>query len=99
MISQAAIPTLHASKYLQQLCKHWGHRFAVELDPAAGRIAFGEGRLVELAAGPEALRVTLTGPDAEGLDRLEQVFADHLNRFAFREELVFDWRRETGDAP
>ena len=30
------VATAAASKYLQQLCKHWSHRFAVEFDAADG---------------------------------------------------------------
>lgn len=93
MISEAAVSTGNASKYLQQLCKHWGHKFTVDFDPAAGRIAFGDGRLVELAAGPEALRVKVTDPDAAGIARLEQIVADHILRFAFREDLAFARQR------
>ena len=29
----ANVPTAHASKYLQQLCKHWQHNLAVEFTP------------------------------------------------------------------
>ena len=32
--SQATIPTTAASRYLQQLCKHWSHKFAVEFTPS-----------------------------------------------------------------
>ena len=31
----ANVPTTHASKYLQQLCKHWQHNLAVEFTPEA----------------------------------------------------------------
>lgn len=30
-ISTARFATAHAEKYLQQLCKHWSHRFSVEV--------------------------------------------------------------------
>lgn len=36
--SRADVPTAHASRYLQQLCKHWAHRFEVTFDPHQGRI-------------------------------------------------------------
>lgn len=93
MISEAAVATPNASKYLQQLCKHWAHKFTVEFDPAAGRIDFGDGRRVDLSATPEALHVQVTTPDPAGIERLEQVVADHILRFAFREELAFAWQR------
>ena len=92
--SAAIVTTDHASRYLQQLCKHWAHRFAVTFDPRKGAIDFGEGQTVDLAASDGALSMTI-GAEEAALERLEQVVADHLKRFAFREELAFDWRRQS----
>ena len=91
--STAHVPTRSASRYLQQLCKHWGHKFHVEFDQAHGRIDLPFGPCV-LDASPEELVVTLETEDAAGFDRFESVVADHVRRFAFREELAFDWRRD-----
>jgi len=90
--STAIVPTESASRYLQQLCKHWGHKFTVDFTPEAGRIEFPMGPIV-MAADAEALTVTLEpGPDVD-LGKMQQVVAEHLNRFAHREgELVFDWQ-------
>lgn len=88
--SSAIIKTEHASRYLQQLCKHWGHKFAVEFDPAHGTIDFGQGQSVQLMAEEKELRVTLTqNPDGER--NLEPIVEEHIKRFAFREELDFKW--------
>lgn len=87
--STAVVATEHASRYLQQLCKHWSHKFAVEFTPAMGRIDLGEGRVVDLSANDTSLTVEVEAAD---LPQLEQVVADHIARFAFREELKFDWR-------
>ena len=38
--STASVPTAHASRYLQQLCKHWSHNLAVEFDEARGTVTF-----------------------------------------------------------
>ena len=43
--SQATVPTASASRYLQQLCKHWSHKFAVEFTPEHGTIPFDETRV------------------------------------------------------
>lgn len=90
--SQALVPTEHASRYLQQLCKHWSHKFDVEFTAQNGRIAFDEDQIVTLTADESALHLTVTAPQAN-LPRMEQVVADHITRFAFREELVFNWLR------
>ena len=88
----AHVPTASASRYLQQLCKHWSHKFEVEFDAHKGRIALPFGP-TDLVAGDDALDVTITLNDGGDPARAQQVVADHLNRFAFREgELLFDWR-------
>ena len=89
-VAVARVPTAHASRYLQQLCKHWGHKFPVEFTPHNGRIEMSAGVLL-LDADPEGLGLRLT-TEPQDLERLEVVVADHLRRFAVGEELVFDWK-------
>ncbi len=89
----AIVPTAHASRYLQQLCKHWTHKFTVEFTPERGTIDLGENRLVTLNADAEKLTATVDASE-ENLDRLQEVVASHIARFAFREELVFNWVKE-----
>ena len=91
MASHATVATAAASKYLQQLCKHWSHRFAVEFDAGHGTVPMPSGTLT-LTASAAGLRLDLDAPDA-ALPRMEGVVAEHLQRFAFREPLVFDWVR------
>lgn len=88
--TEATVSTQHASRYLQQLCKHWAHKFTVEFDPVHGHIA-NEGKAVTMTALPDALKVQVSTDDADMLPRWRQVVEDHLIRFAFREELAFDW--------
>lgn len=90
--SRAIVPTISASRYLQQLCKHWGHKFEVSFDASAGSVALPFGP-VGLKASDEALEV-ICRIDGDGdLARMQQVVAEHLNRFAHREgELSFDWQ-------
>lgn len=84
------VTTEHGSRYLQQLCKHWSHKFETTFDPARGTVTMPEARL-ELEAGANDLRLELESANAEGLPHLCDVVAEHIRRFAFREELVFDW--------
>ncbi len=89
----ARVPTASASRYLQQLCKHWSHKLEVAFDPAHGTIRFPSGASATLDAGAEALAVRVDAPDVETLTRMKGVVAEHLDRFAFREApLPFDWR-------
>ncbi len=92
-ISEARVATAHGSRYLQQLCKHWSHKFTVDFTAERGMIDFGDGRACALAAGGDALTLRATVPDGADAARFEAVIADHLKRFAFREDLTFDWRR------
>ncbi|MGA0614525.1 DUF2218 domain-containing protein [Paracoccus sp. KR1-242] len=89
--SRCHVATDHASRYLQQLCKHWAHKFVVSFDPQQGRILMTEDREVTMTATPTALEISLSAP-AEALTHLQDVVDSHIIRFAFREELAFDWQ-------
>ena len=84
------MPTAHAGRYLGQLCKHFAHKLPVTFDEIAGTISFAIGDC-HLVATDAALTIDLDGP-AESLEQLRDVVTRHLDRFAFREELVYDWR-------
>ena len=89
--SVAEIATPNASRYLQQLCKHFAHKRPVTFDPQSGSIAFSSGEC-RLEARDDALTLSLTAPDAAYLEQLQDVVARHLVRFAFREDMQIDWR-------
>ncbi|MEY4501971.1 MAG: hypothetical protein RIS52_1861 [Pseudomonadota bacterium] len=99
--STAAVPTASASRYLQQLCKHWSHNLAVDFTPEHGTVVFpkdarganhpGDG-LVTFDAAPHTLTVQIDASSVAQLDGLKGAVARHLDRFAFREApLPFDW--------
>ena len=91
-VSAARVPTHSASKYLQQLAKHWSHKMDVTMSEEEGRIAFPNGSVLEMRADSETLDVVLTVPDGEDVERMRGVVSSHLDRFAFREApLTFDW--------
>lgn len=97
----AQVPTIHASKYLQQLCKHWQHNLAVTFTPEHGTVTFPkdargatweDDALVSFDAGADALSVRIDASSADHLEAMKDVVARHLDRFAFREApLAFDW--------
>lgn len=82
--------TSSASRYISQLCKHWGHKYTVSFDRERGEIALPTGPC-RLRAEPDALVVELEAADAETLERMEGVVAAHLQRFAFREPFTVEW--------
>lgn len=98
----ASVPTRSASRYLQQLCKHWAHNLEVSFDAQHGSVVFprdargadfpGDG-LATLDAKPDTLEVRIDASTPEQLEGLQGAVARHLDRFAFREApLTFDWR-------
>lgn len=91
LMSEAQVATENGARYLQQLCKHWAHKFVVQYTAKSGRIDFGEGRAVAFAVGSDHLSLLAKAPDADTLAKLESVVADHLKRFGFREQLQVSW--------
>ncbi len=91
-VSVARVPTHSASKYLQQLAKHWSHKMEVTFSEEEGRIAFPNRAVLEMRADSETLDVALTVPESEDVERMRGVVSSHLDRFAFREApLTSDW--------
>ena len=88
--STAHVTTDHGSRYLQQLCKHFGHKVEATFDPHAGEVKFPFG-VCRLEADETGLTMTVQGSSGEEIKRLQDVVDSHLVRFAFREELNIDW--------
>ena len=98
--AEASVPTASARKYLQQVCKHWSHNLAVEFDAARGTIVFPRDArgadwqadgLVTLIAGADALVCRIDASETGQLEGLKGALARHIDRFAFRETLAWDW--------
>jgi len=90
-IANATVATEKGSRYMQQLCKHWSHKFPVEFDTEKGRVEMPNCLLV-MTAHPEGLDVALDVAEGGDVERLKVVVAEHLDRFAFREApLPFVW--------
>jgi hypothetical protein len=87
----ARVPTAHGAKYLQQLCKHWEHKLDVERSGDSGVVRFADGTAT-MTADADALVVTIEAGQEETVERLKDVVARHLDRFALREApLPFAW--------
>lgn len=87
----ASVPTQSGNKYVQQLCKHWSHKLPVVLEGDTGVVTFGTA-VATMKAEPQAIKVSIRGEDREAIERLKDVVARHLDRFAFREApLTFEW--------
>ncbi|CAN5539781.1 DUF2218 domain-containing protein [soil metagenome] len=100
--STVRVPTAHASRYLQQLCKHWSHNLAVEFGETKGAVTFprnargadwpGDATLA-LQAHEDGLECRLDASAAGQLEALKGAVSRHVDRFAFREApLAFSWQ-------
>jgi hypothetical protein len=89
--STAKITSNRASTYLQQLCKHFGHKLEVQFDAQSGQIKFPFGQC-DLCARQGSLEMTVTAENEGDLTKASQLIANHLERFAFRENPKFEWQ-------
>jgi uncharacterized protein len=97
----ARISTSSASKYLQQVCKHWEHNLQVTFDKVHGQITFAKDArgadwpadaMVTLDAEADTLVCTITASAEGQRDGLKGALERHIDRFAFREvPLAYDW--------
>ncbi len=96
-----SVPTPSASKYLQQLCKHWAHNLLVTHDLRHGEVVFPRDArgaawpadaLVTFDADETALAIAIDASALGQLDGLKGAVIRHLERFAFREApLTVNW--------
>lgn len=86
LCSRARLVTDKGARYMTQLAKHWGHKFDVELAQTSARFPLPLGPC-RMSADAEGLDIVVEANDPEALAKLEQVVADHILRFAFRENL------------
>jgi hypothetical protein len=99
--AEARVPTKYASRYLQQLCKHWAHNMAVEFTPERGSVIFPKDARgaswqadakFEMTAEPDVLVCRIDASEPAQLEGLKGAVVRHLDRFAFREApLAFEW--------
>ena len=97
----ARIPSTSASKYLQQVCKHWEHNLPVTFDKDHGEITFAKDArgadwpadaIVTLDAQDDALVCTISASAEGQRDGLKGALERHIDRFAFREApLSYPW--------
>ncbi len=80
---------------MRKLCKHWSHKLEVRFDEETGEITFPTGYCELDARQPAVLAIRVSAPDLETVQRLQDVVASHLQRFAVNETLVIEWATPT----
>ncbi|MHA7777325.1 DUF2218 domain-containing protein [Roseibium sp. M-1] len=82
--------TASASKYLQQLCKHFAHKVPAEWDTETGEVSFPFGHC-RMEASPVHLSIRCEADEEQKIARMKLVIDDHLERFAWKEKLKLTW--------
>ncbi|MAA97239.1 MAG: 2,4-dihydroxyhept-2-ene-1,7-dioic acid aldolase [Stappia sp.] len=85
------VSTGNASRYLQQLCKHFAHKVPVTYDEREAEVAFPFGEC-RMWANETDLRIECASDSEETLKRTHFVVHDHLERFAWREKPEIVWQ-------
>ena len=93
---ETRVKTANASRYLMQLCKHWAHRAPVTFTPTEAHVPLNAGSVCLMGADDDGLDVRIDARDASEASWLGGVVIEHLQRFAFRENLAQPvWRLAT----
>lgn len=96
----AHVNTQSGGKYVRQLCKHWSHKLETQVEGDTGTVIFPTA-VVTMVADAEGIAIAITGVDRADVERLTDVVAHHIDRFAFREvPLAYDWAwQENAEGP
>jgi caffeoyl-CoA O-methyltransferase len=89
--SEARVPTPQPERYIKQLVSHLGHRAQTELGPDGQGVIRLDVGYCTLTAAPGTLVLHATAEGAEGLARVQDVVARHLERFGTREGVQVQW--------
>lgn len=90
--SRVTIKTEHARKYMHQMCKHFAHKVSVTYDDAKGHVDFPMGHS-DMLVQSDGLQIDVMAEASEEARRtVETIIEKHLVKFAWREEISFEWR-------
>ncbi len=92
--STTHIVTKEGSSYIRKLCRHFVHKVPVSYTETTGRAELPSG-LCLMQANENELQFHISASSVEAIAKAEDVVVRHLVQFAFREELIINWHRET----
>jgi hypothetical protein len=96
LTTRADVLTDVPERYAKQLVSHLGRRVEFTVDgPLSTAVIAGGTGIVEVGDGVLTLRAE--APDADTLDRVQDVLGRHLERFGQRNELVVVWKDDGGE--
>ena len=79
--------TTDAARVIRRLCKHWSHKYPVQMEETSGVIQLNDVR-VSLRAEADRMYIALENPQGEVPARLTGVVAEHLQRMAGPEHVL-----------
>lgn len=98
MDAHVTVTTERASQYLASLCKHFAHKIPVRVGKGSGQIEFDFGQC-DLSVNSGVLTLKVTAENRPDLEKTIDVMTNHLERFAFRENLDLKWQIASDTAP
>ncbi len=86
----ARVATPKAGRYLKALVNHFNHKANAGYDGNSGHVTFPFGQC-EMTAEDDALLLHVSADTETKFQRVQEVVASHLARFAQKEELHVEW--------
>ena len=90
--STATVQTDRSERWIKQLASHLGRKAEVEQRDADVLLHLAGGTCAMSSDGA-GVHLRASAPDAEALDRVQQVVGGHFERFAQAEGVVVTWSR------
>ncbi len=94
LVATSTVQTASASKYLQQLCKHFSHKVPAKWDTEQGEVEFPIG-YCRMGVIGDQLTISCEANEDEKMSQMKSIIDNHIERFAWREELKLQWQPGT----
>lgn len=94
LTTHGSVQTEQGHRLITRLGRHWGHKFPVNLTDRSLTIPFDANTRAELQASETGLTVRIEQVESDDASTLKTVIADHLQRFAKDQTLIFQWHKE-----
>jgi len=91
--STTAIATRATSEDIGKLSRLFCHKIATEFTPTTGLDLFPLDTC-NMTATPTHLIFDITAGNAENVEKIKGILIRHLDKFAYKESLVVEWRDE-----
>lgn len=92
MVTRADVELSDPRLYMIRLCKHFAHKLDVDVGENSATISSPFG-FCTLTAGDTKLSIVASEVAPDQCSDVEHFIADHLKRFAYREEPEINWSR------